>query len=389
MLVGMGLIVLLALAGWLGVAYAYYRHCMQQELLAVLAGGTRGGLPLHTAVRAFALDRPEPWMHRAWSHLALGLLLPGLNLLYGWWNYRRSLLGVADALEDGGQLSEVLRYRLGLVSSETVLAARVGEASGQLAETLEQAHVLRDRFGTLWIKLAVHLVYPVMLAILGTVVLWVQWQWVAPVLKDTVGEYLDAGMEVPRIAYSGQEAALGLTGLTAVLVLVVAVIVLVQVSSTLRWYIPGIAWYYRARMRAQVLEMLALLLRVGRPLPEAFGVLAAAPLGGEVRARLAWAARLASQGQSPGACLRRTGLAPRRWVALLQSAQQRGHLPWAMRELGESLHRRLQRRFQRVINVVCPLLVAVIGGTFAIGCFATMYPLIYLVDMAASSEWVF
>jgi general secretion pathway protein F len=357
---------------------------MQQELLGVLAAGTRAGLPLRNSVLAYAADRPSARLNQAWTHVLLFILLPGLNLFHHARQFRRKLVTVADALEEGAPLCDALCQCRGVASADTLLAAAAGEASGRLGEALERVYTVRTRHAHEWVALAVATAYPAMIVLLGNGITQFQYYFIVPKLEDLVSDY---GIATPRGLELGSTAAEALNLLTILMVYLVPFAVALYFSSTLRWYTPGVAWYYRTLVRARVLESLGLLIEVERPLPEAFEVLAGAPQGRASRRRLLKASRLAGDGRPLVECLRRAGLLPRNSGSLLETRERSGNLPWATRELGEHLHRRIERRLNRLTELAGPLSIVALGGLFAFVCAGTFLSLVDILNYVGSVEY--
>lgn len=279
---------LLVFFGWAAFAFFHYRFCMQQELLGVLAAGTRSGLPLRNSVLAFAADRPNARWNRIWNHVLLSIVLPGLNVYHQWRSFRKKLLTVADALDQGAMLSEALCTRRGVASADTLLAASVGEASGRLAEALERVHELRTRHAQVWVSFVVTLLYPAVLVFIGNGITQFQQYYIVPKFKAILSDF---GIATPLALELGLRAGDVLNLLAVLTTILIAFAIALRLSSTLRWYTPGVASYYRTLVRARVLEMLALLVEVERPLPEVFEVLSRAPQGSASRGRLEKATR--------------------------------------------------------------------------------------------------
>jgi type II secretory pathway component PulF len=356
---------------------------MQQELLGVLAVGTRSGLPLRNSVLAFAADRPSPRLNRVWNHVLLCIVLPGLNMFHHTRHFRRKLLSVAEQLEQGALLQDALRVRRGIASSDTLLAATVGEASGRLGEALALVHDSRSRHSHLWVSFVVTLLYPAVIVFIGNGITQFQLYFIVPKLEGILNDFGVPGTML-NLSVTAGEILNALAALTSVLI---ALGFALRFNSTLCWYTPGVAGYYRTLVRARVMEMLAILLEVERPLPEAFDILASAPQGHASRSRLAKATRLAGEGETLAACLRGSGLLPRSSAGLLESAQRSGNLPGALRSLGEHLHRRLFRRFNRLVHIVGPLLIVVLGGLFALVCAGTFLSLIGVLNYVGGAEY--
>src|SRR5262249_53697888 len=150
-------------------------------------------------------------------------------------------------------------------------------------------------------------------------------------------------------------------------------VVLLLCSSYLRWYLPGFGRLYRMHVQSRVLRMLAALLAVDKPLPQAVGVLVDTDYGSAVvRRRLRAVRRRLEQGDPLAAPPRRHGLLPRSMVPLVQSAERLGNLPWALAELGEARGNRLVRVLRTGSSLLSPAVILAVGtmvGFIVVGMF--------------------
>src|SRR5581483_1274255 len=133
----------------------------------------------------------------------------------------------------------------------------------------------RDRLAGAYVEMLPRILYPLMLVVfIGGVVMFLMVvimpkltricaEMDAPLPEQTT-QLIDAFQVIDD--YSGL-LALGVLG-------VIAAAVLVGLSPTLRWYLPGIGRLTRWEAQGLVLRMLGTLTGVGRPVPEALGLLA-------------------------------------------------------------------------------------------------------------------
>jgi type II secretory pathway component PulF len=66
-------------------------------------------------------------------------------------------------------------------------------------------------------------------------------------------------------------------------------------------------------------------------------------------------------------------------LAVLQSAQRAGNLPWALQQVAESIERRLGYRFGQLGEFLQPVLVMSVGLTVLFFCVGIFWPLVYLI----------
>ncbi len=373
------LLVLFAVYGWVTYTFLYYRYCRRGELLNLLAGTVEGGLPLTPALRAYLQDRPRGGMREFWIATLLFFVLPG----YYWiWHKRNSfdckVEELAQLLERGAPLFQALQAMPALASRDTVLAAAIGESTGQLARCLRGAN--QRRTSTLWMELIPQLVYPfAMLLVIATLLSFMGY-FIIPKFKrifDDFGVSLPAATEmlIRQSEFVVRYGYLVVLGIQACVVLAVVLVF----SSTARWFFPGLGEVYRRAVRAHVLRMLSLLLETGRAIPESLTLLSGLPLG-HMALKLLNRAKAEVEGGHPFAeSLLKVGLLPANMLPLVHAAERAGNLPWALGEMAESLYHRTFRVIQRIVQFIFPLIVILLGVLVGLIVIALFMPLVKLI----------
>src|SRR5262249_25677635 len=117
------------------------------------------GAPLAPAIRSYVDDRPHGTAREFWVAVGQFMILPG----YYWiWHRRhqfdRKVSKVADLLERGSSLSQALAAVPGVASKQTVVAAAVGESTGNLAMCLRHANQVN--LGPVWLEVLPRIIYP-------------------------------------------------------------------------------------------------------------------------------------------------------------------------------------------------------------------------------------
>ena len=350
--VGPGSLVLLpvpfVIYGWMLYAYMHYRQGRQEELLQVITAAAESELPLASALWAYLSDRPHGTLRETWVAFLLLFVLPG----YYWMWHRRHTYDskvekLAVYLESGASLHDALLAVPGIVPRETLLAVAVGEPTGQLAFCLQTLRSpARNRLTGLWLEIVPRIVYPLFMLVLIGGVLGFWLVYLAPkyqrIFHDFDTPLPDVTEKLLDFGYDAQDY---IWILPAVCLLVLVLLACLVFFATLRWYFPGVSRPYRVLMQSRMLQSLAMLLKMGRPAPEALAVLAktgyfVAP----ARRRLRTARRHVEQGQSLADSLRRGRILPAAMVPLVKAAERAGNLPWAMAELAEHLAQRTARR---------------------------------------------
>jgi type IV pilus assembly protein PilC len=368
---------LMLVFGWFVYAHRRYTEARQDELFQVIATAAESRLPLAPAVAAYYRDRPREGK-KFWDALLTFVFPPGYLLWVQRQLFDDRAARLAGLLAAGAPLPDALRIVRGAASREVRIAAEVGDTTGRLAACLRRAD--RDRLAGVWLEIIPRVVYPLMILLFVSGITMFLMVNIAPKLKRIFDDF---GYNLPWVTLRLFDAAyvvadygglvvlaiLGMAGLAAVLIL----------SPWVRWWFPIIGRLTRWEAQGLVFRMLGALIDVGRPAPEALGLLADTPdVPAGIRPPLARARLAVSRGESLAVALRGAGILPRSMVGFVQSSERLRTLPFALTELGDVLSGRAVRIARRVSFVVGPLLVVGVGlvvGFIAIGMFLP------LVDM--------
>jgi type II secretory pathway component PulF len=386
--IGWGSLLLLvggaAAFGWIIYSFLYYRHCRREELLHLFSGAVEDGLPLAPPLRAYLEDRPRGPMRRFWLACFLCVLpVPG----FYWIWYRRNSFDrrveeLANLLEHGVPLHQAFQMVPATATRETQLAAAIGASTGQLAQCLRSA--VRRRVSTLWIDFVPQFVYvAVVLIVIASVVSFLGY-FIVPKFKRI---FADFGTELPELTRSVilESSIIGSYWLVALLVVqsLMLLALLFIFSSTVRWYFPGLGAIYRRDMRSRVLRCLGLLLKTGMPVPASIAVMTRLPLSYTTLDRLEDVRGQIEQGEPLGESLLRVGLLPARMLPLVHAAERAGNLPWALVEMADSLYLRTVRLIQRIMQVVFPTIVVLLGCLVALVVISFFLPIVKLITELA------
>jgi type II secretory pathway component PulF len=378
------LLAVLALYGCAVFAFLRYRLGRQEELLHVLTAAAEANAPLASALHAYLLDRPRGFLREVWVAAALLFLLPG----YYWiWHRRHSFDARVHHLivliEEGVPLPDALRATGGVASRETLLAAAVGESTGNLAGALRA--LLHRRPNAVWLEAAPRALYPVVVLLAMSVIVSFLALFIMPKFDKI---YRDFGLKLPWLT---EQLFDGVRALGHLVWLGVAIAaggfwlgIALYLSPTFGWYFPGIGWFVRMTTRGRLLQMLGVLLEAGKTVPDALTVLIGSGYFGQgVRRRLAAVRHQVEQGEPLAPALERHGLLPASMTALLQAAERARNLPWALSELGGHLNQRAAVLVGRISMVLFPLSVFLVGllvGFVVVGMFLPLLKIMEAVS---------
>jgi type IV pilus assembly protein PilC len=370
--------VLMIPLGVLVYAYRRYRQGRQEEVFELIATAVESNVPLAPAIRAYLLDRPREG-RAAWD---AGLMLacpPG----YVVWTQRRTfddrVARLSGLLAAGAPLPAALRIVRGVAPREVTVAAEVGDTTGRLAVCLRRAD--RDRLAGAWLEVMPRILYPLILFLFIGLVTAFLTLAIVPKFKRIFDDFKEPLPPLSAWLFNtldtiGDYVGVIILGLMGIMGLVAVVVF----SPTVRWHLPIVGRLFRWEAQGLVLRMLGTLFEVGRPAPEALGLLAGAPdLPGVVRRRLEKAQLCVARGQPLADALRSTGLMPATMAPLVIAAERTHALPFALSELGDLLAGKGVRLARRTSLVIAPVLVVAIGllvGVIVVGLFSPLVELL-------------
>ena len=373
-------LLMMMIYGWMFYAFVKYREGRQDEVTHLLCTAAEANAPLAPSLWAYLEDRPRGWLREFWTGLIMFFVLPGY---YWFWHrghsYERKVTRVAQFLEMGESLPNALKESPGVVAPGMILAAEIGQRTGRMAECLRSSQP--RRLTSIWIELLPRMLYPILLVffLLNVLIFWS-----SNILPKMERIYFEFGQELPPATVrviALETLIVDNIGTLLLGVLIVGALCGVFVSSSrIRWHFPILGRLYRRHQQSVVLKMLAVLLRVDLPAPQAFALLAnSSYFPSEVRLRLLEAGLGVQNGEPLAPSMLKSGLLQPSMVGLVQSAVRVQNLPWALDQLGETLGERTVRTLRLVSQVVSPLLVIGVGVLvylFALGMFLPLIDLI-------------
>lgn len=140
------------------------------------------------------------------------------------------------------------------------------------------------------------------------------------------------------------------------------------------------AWFYPEFDAAGVLRHLAHTIERDRPLSQGILSLANSHYRPTVQEAMARIYVDAESGNDPWAQLHRRRFLNRRDLAVIQTAQQVGNLPWALREIAKLAERRNLYRLDMLMQFLRPAAIVSLGVIVAFVCIAMFLPLTKLLN---------
>jgi general secretion pathway protein F len=348
--------------------------------------GARGLYPLHVAPATAADAEPRRAGFRGRRADVVEAIRYLATLLEAGFPLDRALAAVsrvvarndvAQAIGDarervrgGARLEQAMAAHPRIFPRFAVGMVRAGERGGQLAPALDRLAAQLEREQALRSRLASAMVYPAVMTAVGAGALVVLFVYVLP---RFVALLADTGSALPK-----STAALLAAGAFVSRWWVAIVIALVAlVAGLAAWRatdegraatdrillsVPVIGGLRRRVAAARLGRSLSTLLSSGLPILPALEVAAESQADAAVAAEVLRAREEVRAGDRLAASLRRTGIFPFVFVQMVDVGEEGGRLPEMLDRGATAMEGELERRLDRMLRLLEPLLIVVFGG---------------------------
>ncbi|HEV3021833.1 MAG TPA: type II secretion system F family protein [Pirellulales bacterium] len=340
----------------LEIALLQFSSRRRRSLLTVMATATRKWVPLAPAVAAFGAEWRGRFVYRA-----------------QW---------LANLLAQGAPLSDALRQVGGMVSAKAQAVIEVGTQTGLLSGMLDVAATI-DTPSEANAKLQRAVTYFMTLAATAVGV-------IAFLMSKIVPEYIkiyeDFDAELPPLTLALIDVYRYVADYYYVLLppgllaLVALGYLALRQFGAVTWDPPPVDRFTRRLDAASLLRVLAVVAQAGRPLEAAIATLAQQWPRSSVRSRLWRVLADVQVGENWHRSMRLYGLLTAADVAVLESAERLGNVPWAMREIAAGTERKIAYRLMACLQVAFPALVLVFGGVVLVIVVGLFWPLVVLIE---------
>lgn len=411
------LILSIAFLAWVVFTMLHYRYIRQEEVHFFLQAVTKAGQPFAPALEAFLLGRKYSCLGRAktlvfycllfvYSLMAISILIlmvfdteqgsPFLVLLgvaslatvllhgaYLLANQRvkfdQKVEGLKLDLESGATLSAALKNHPGVVSREAQLAVALGEPTGNLGLCLEKIPTWNQDY--FWIDTMPRLAYAFAVVLFTICITIFQTVFIVPKFQKIYSEFQ---AKMPQPSEWLFRAANFIGGFWFLIIplfgLLFCLLLLPVFFTRVRWSFPLVGNLYRIHVQGNFLRMLGVSMLTQEVLPKVLGFLKGSgyfPKPGVAQID-DFSSRL-EKGEPLPASLRQSGLIPAHMVALVESSQKVGNLPWALSEAGNQRHRLAYLVTQRLTFTVFPVVLLLLGLLVGFIAVAMFLPLVELI----------
>ena len=286
---------------------------------------------------------------------------------------------LAALLQSGVSLPDALLRVPGLVPAGAVLAARCGQAAGNLPVALRDAADERSRRAELWGPFAGRLTVLVWTVFAGVVITGFWSRFVLPKM-DAILEDFEIGIGGGAYVWAQQIGEVTSLLLPLMPWIVLAMLYGLAVYIGILPNVIPLGPLRRGWETGPLLRNLALFADAGKPFGPALDLLANEHSSLWMRRRLAKAAQLVDSGEHLSAALRRARLLNRTNAALVRAAEQAGHLGWGLRTVALGSERRLAYRWNAIAQVGLPIATILVGAYVFMIALAQFIPLVMIIE---------
>jgi type II secretory pathway component PulF len=343
---------LVAVAG-----YFSYVQAERRALLRLLAIAAEHEIPLDQAAAAYGDERSVQMGSRA--------------------------ARLAELLAAGAPLSSALGLARNPVPPDALLAARLGEATGQMDAALRISVRHNDHFVHAMRGVVARYFYLLAVIAVGVQVLTFVMLRIVPVWTKMFEEFELALPKMTQLLVASSEFVVGYWFLFWPLAAGLMVLGFLGLALAIGWTRVSIPLVDRLWLRcdsALILRALALAVRQDRVLPAMIPLLAEQYPRVNIARRLATASKQIEQGVHWCDALVATGLLRRSDAAVLKSAERVGNLAWALDALADSSLRRFALKLKSVLSICLPIAVVLVGMVVFFVVVGLFLPLVSMIQ---------
>ncbi len=291
---------------------------------------------------------------------------------------------------EGNSLSTAMQDFPDIFSTFTVSIVRTGEATGNIAKTLEKLAAMKKKANTLRQQLINSSIYPIFLLIVSIVVLLILTGFVLPAFS---GMFRSSGRVMPlptrMLMTVGDFVAAHITPIAIVLTLLGLLLTFYSLTqsgkntlSELSLKVPVIGTATRIYFIVHISELLSLMLEAGIPLRQilinVIGTISVRTPKNTIEKMLI----ATEQGETISSSLENDPIFTNMAIKLIESGETTGNLDLMFSEIALYYDERLQNAIKRSTALIEPIMItgiAILVGFILLAIFLPMYEMIFMV----------
>jgi general secretion pathway protein F len=296
---------------------------------------------------------------------------------------------IQSDVQGGGAFSEALARHPHVFEPSYVAVVAAGEHSGQLGRVLKfQAETLLAQ-ENLKNRLLASATYPMIVLVLAAVILLFLMTYVVPQIASVFSQ---SKQSLPTLTVVMLKLSdwTGSYGLWAALGVVLGAVVLLRMRrhpSGRQWVdsrilaLPLLGKLLNEFFAARFASTLAMLLHAGVPMMKAMQTAANVVSNQHLRLQILACTSLVREGAPLGAALQTKTSLPKLLVTFVKLGEQTGQLPQMLQSVSHQLSENMQRRTSKLISILEPALIVLMGVVVTLIVLAVLMPIIQMNEL--------
>ncbi len=303
---------------------------------------------------------------------------------------KEALGEMAQEIRDGKRLSESMSRRPRVFPPLCVNMVRSGEVGGMLEEVLRRLSDFLERDEELLSKLRAAMAYPILMASVGILTIFVLLTFVIPKLVSMFEE-MGQVLPLPTRILIGTSDLLTHYGWLLALFLALCYFFLRRESKTskgklfmdkLRLKLPLLGEFFRKTEISRFSRTLGTLLQNGIPILESLKVVAGSMQSPILKGEIETVHRQLTQGEKLGPSLRKCPHFPIFVTNMISVGEESNLLERALFKVADSYDRDLERSVKQMTSLLEPIMILLMGSVVAFIVISMMLP-IFQIDLMA------
>jgi type II secretory pathway component PulF len=299
--------------------------------------------------------------------------------------FETALEDVISRIEDGESLSDSFAHHPKIFSEMAVNMSRAGAEGGFLEDALSRVAMFTEQQAELKSRTVGALIYPAVLATIGTIVVTVLIVFFVPKFGQMFDQLRAMG-ELPAITdwllwFSDSIRRYGIliAGLIAILIVVIRFQLQTEsgrrFADRLKIKLPVLGPIFLSLAVGRFCRVLGTLLRNGVPILKALDISRDASGNKILSEAIAEAAENITSGESLSSPLEKSGHFPRNVTEMISVAEESNTLDDVLINISDGLEKQTVRRLDLMVKLIEPLMLMVMAGIILVVVVALLLPI--------------
>ena len=312
------------------------------------------------------------------THQLSSLMLSGSNLLSSlntlgasieYSSLNPVITQIITQVKDGHDFSKALQTHPKVFSQLYVSLARAGEASGTLGENLKRLAEFMEEEQDFRANLVSVLTYPMLIVAVGILTVVVLLNFVIPKVVKVFSE-IEQALPAPTLFLVNMSSFVTHYWLIILFLVIAAVVAVRQYleskAGKFNWHrimlkLPLVGDIITRIEICRMAKTLGLLLKNGLPIDRAVNVLSFTITNAFLRSKIEAVGIQIKEGTALSDAMRNTGVFSAGFINVIKLAEDSSNLDRALFTTAESYQKEISRRLKRVLNILEPLLILIVG----------------------------